>query len=209
MTGTSGRTSPKLLATYDPATSSWRTSEDISPSVAKKWSRTLPAWGTASTGGLYELPTPVLVTGEPDSSSLLLPTVKVSDGGHAGPNQRGSKGDLGLTAALVRLLPTPTAANPNDGEALESWEARRQRNLAKGVNGNGQGTPLAIAVRLLPTPKANDSTGAGKHGSGGLDLPTTIRFLGETTNPPSGDGSASSDVRHLTPPNQAPETTDE
>ncbi|MEV7034562.1 hypothetical protein AB0N99_30575 [Streptomyces sp. NPDC093272] len=58
----------------------------------------------------------------------------------------------GLPAAgAVRgltLLPTPTASNPNDGESLESWEARRQRNLAKGINGNGQGTPLSIAVRL-------------------------------------------------------------
>ena len=49
--------------------------------------------------------------------------------------------DLALT-----LLPTPTAGNPNDGETLESWEARRQRNIAKGYNGNGQGTPLGIAV---------------------------------------------------------------
>ena len=49
-------------------------------------------------------------------------------------------------------LPTPCASNPNATEDLESWEARRQRNLAKHINGNGQGTPLGIAVRLLPTP---------------------------------------------------------
>ena len=55
------------------------------------------------------------------------------------------------------LLPTPAAGNFNDGEDLESWEARRQRNLAKGINGNGQGTPLAIAAQqLLPTPRATD-----------------------------------------------------
>jgi DNA (cytosine-5)-methyltransferase 1 len=42
----------------------------------------------------------------------------------------------------------------NDGESVESWEARRQRNLAKFQNGNGHGTPLAIAVKLLPTPTA-------------------------------------------------------
>ena len=46
------------------------------------------------------------------------------------------------------LLPTPTASNPNDGEDLDNWEARRQRNKAKGINGNGQGTPLSVAVRL-------------------------------------------------------------
>jgi len=58
------------------------------------------------------------------------------------------------------LLPTPAAGNFNDGETLESWEARRQANLAKGINGNGQGTPLAIAAQqLLPTPEASDATG--------------------------------------------------
>ena len=30
---------------------------------------------------------------------------------------------------------------------------------------------------LLPTPRANDSTGPGPHGEGGLDLPTAIRLL--------------------------------
>lgn len=47
----------------------------------------------------------------------------------------------------ISLLPTPSAGVFNDGEDLESWEARRQANLAKGINGNGQGTPLSIAVQ--------------------------------------------------------------
>ncbi|MEU6858850.1 hypothetical protein AB0B28_08255 [Glycomyces sp. NPDC046736] len=81
----------------------------------------------------------------------LLPTPRASDGAKGGPNQRGSSGDLTLPSAAVRLLPTPAASNPNDGEDLENWEARRQRNLAKGTNGNGQGTPLSIAVRKIST----------------------------------------------------------
>lgn len=66
------------------------------------------------------------------------------------------------TVGLVSssLLPTPTAANPNEAERLDSWEARRELNKAKGINGNGQGTPLGIAVRqLLPTPSAADGMG--------------------------------------------------
>jgi hypothetical protein len=60
------------------------------------------------------------------------------------------------------LLPTPSAGNFNDGEDLESWEARRQRNLAKGINGNDQGTPLAIAVQqLLQPPDPADLQGGG------------------------------------------------
>lgn len=61
----------------------------------------------------------------------------------------------------VRLFPTPSAGNFNDGEDLRSWETRRERNLARGINGNGIGTPLTIAVQqLLPTPVAADSRNA-------------------------------------------------
>jgi DNA (cytosine-5)-methyltransferase 1 len=56
----------------------------------------------------------------------------------------------------VNLLPTPNAGNFNDGESLESWRARRERNKAKGINGNGQGTPLAIAAQMLAEPGAQE-----------------------------------------------------
>lgn len=83
----------------------------------------------------------------------------------------------GSSSMRGRLLPTPTAANPNEAESVESWEARRQRNLAKGINGNGQGTPLGIAVKLLPTPRTSDTNGAGVHGDGGMDLRTAVSLL--------------------------------
>ena len=38
---------------------------------------------------------------------------------------------------------------------------RRQENLAKGINGNGQGTPLAMAVQLLKTPTAQLAVNGG------------------------------------------------
>lgn len=66
----------------------------------------------------------------------------------------------------VAMLPTPTAGNFNDGESVESWKARRDREAAKGRNGNGIGTPLAIAVKLLPTPCATDAKGARNATSG-------------------------------------------
>jgi hypothetical protein len=52
--------------------------------------------------------------------------------------------------------PTATAAVSNDGESLESWEARKARNLEKHVNGNGMGTPLTIASRQWPIASARD-----------------------------------------------------
>ena len=45
----------------------------------------------------------------------------------------------------------------NDGQTAEVWAARKVRERAKGYNGNGGGTPLAMAVRLWPTPTTSDS----------------------------------------------------
>ena len=56
----------------------------------------------------------------------------------------------------LRLLPTPVGGAFNDTESVESWLARRDRQKRLGRNGNGIGTPLAIAIRLLPTPMASD-----------------------------------------------------
>ena len=64
-----------------------------------------------------------------------------------------------------RLLPTPVAGVFNDGESVPSWLARRERQKQLGRNGNGIGTPLTIAVALLPTPLASDS--APEHAVGG------------------------------------------
>jgi hypothetical protein len=72
------------------------------------------------------------------------------------------------------LLPTPAAMNPNDGESVETWEARRQRVMMTAANGNGFGTPLAIAIQLLPSPRTSDANGAGAHGTGGPDLRTVV-----------------------------------
>jgi len=55
-----------------------------------------------------------------------------------------------------RLLPTPVAGNFNDGAEIEGWKARRDRQKRLGRNGNGIGTPLPIAIALLPTPMAGD-----------------------------------------------------
>jgi hypothetical protein len=101
-----------------------------------------------------------------------------------------------LNEVVVNLLPTPTASNPNDGE---SWEARRQRNLAKGINGNGQGTPLAIAVKLRPTPRASDGEkgGPNQRGSkGDLMLPSAAAQLLPTPRATRG-GSATETMYSL------------
>ncbi|WP_312979612.1 DNA (cytosine-5-)-methyltransferase [Corynebacterium sp.] len=75
-----------------------------------------------------------------------LPTPTVGD--RAGAAARGGTGFGAPLGEVVRdFLPTPSASNPNDGESVESWTARRERVKASGVNGNGMGTPLGIAVQ--------------------------------------------------------------
>jgi hypothetical protein len=50
---------------------------------------------------------------------------------------------------------------------VESWLARRDRQKKLRRNGNGIGTPLAITIRLLPTPMASDGAAERAHSSAG------------------------------------------
>lgn len=69
-----------------------------------------------------------------------------------------------IESSLSATRPTPDASVANDSETLDSWEARRARVKASGINGNGMGTPLAIAVRLWPTTTASDARASGAAG---------------------------------------------
>lgn len=55
------------------------------------------------------------------------------------------------------VWPTPDASVFKDSQSVEMYEARKRRETAKRYNGNGGGTPSAMAVRLWPTPTAVDS----------------------------------------------------
>lgn len=94
-----------------------------------------------------------------------LPTPNAYDamkGGSQHPDKRRGGGHQPSIADVVEhLLPTPAAMNPNDGESVETWEARRVATKARVKNGNGFGTPLAIAVQLLPTPTTQDAANTG------------------------------------------------
>lgn len=110
----------------------------LHPDTAKERGQTLRLTGQilAHTGHLLKTPTSQLAV----------------NGGSQHPDKR-KAGGHGPTLAdeVEHLLPTPDAMNPNDGEGFDTWEARRLRVKATGKNGNGFGTPLAIAVQLLPT----------------------------------------------------------
>ena len=78
MTDTSGPTSGRQFATYDPSTRSWKTSGDTEASDSTAYSETWPKTGYMHDGRAYELPTPGHRTIEKGSSSWL-PTPTATD----------------------------------------------------------------------------------------------------------------------------------
>lgn len=90
----------------------------------------------------------------------------------------------GNECSSSHLLPTPDASSSNDGEDLDQWQARRAEVKERGRNGNGFGTPLAIAVRLLPTPMAADG-GSDRGSSAGWGLRDESRRIGQLLPTPT------------------------
>jgi hypothetical protein len=82
------------------------------------------------------------------SESGLLPTPRRGETS----DLKSTPGDHFSLSAWARqgqwMLPTPNAGLHNYDEAPESWLARRDRLKAKGINGNGAGLPLGVAVKL-------------------------------------------------------------
>lgn len=83
--------------------------------------------------------------------------------------------------------PTPSGQVVNDGESLETWRARRDRNLTKHVNGNGMETPLTIAAAQWPTPNVPNggrklapewvaTRGSTPHGKAQVELENAVEF---------------------------------
>ena len=131
----SGSISQAAFAIFDRATCSWRTLPRSSHAASAASSPTWLRSCTTRSGRAFALPTPEHRTAATDFSSS-----------PPGPEPR----------PRSRLLPTPVAGNFNDGAEIEGWKARRDRQKKLGRNGNGIGTPLPIAIALLPTPMVGD-----------------------------------------------------
>ena len=58
---------------------------------------------------------------------------------------------------------TPDGSAMNDGEKLETFEARRAMLKTRGYNGNGAGMPIAVQAQLAgwPSPTAKDKDASG------------------------------------------------
>ena len=100
-----------------------------------------------------------------------------------------------LPSGTERMVPTPNAMDATEmklGESLERW-TRRAKDFAD--KGQDLQVPLAIAVKLLPTPLADD-TGhrKSKYQQGGTPLSMAANLLnraGYVPTPTAGDAKAS------------------
>jgi hypothetical protein len=195
MSDTFGHTLPTPLARYDLASLSWRTSPvtslwDLPMSLA-----TLPRWGTTRAGVLYELPTPERLTGAPESSSL--PTPRASMGDANMESRRAMVERNGYKVRLeecIAMLPTPTVMDMGSNYTPDEWQAWKDTQKAKHLNGHGASLEQE-ALKLLPTPTAQaakhgttpDLTASG-FGSNLWDLPHLLP-TGDDTSPPLDAGN--------------------
>lgn len=196
----SGSTWLMPFAYFDLDSSSWRTCQHSLLEESGESCTTWPKQGMWDRGAAYELPTsePLTVVSA-SSSSRDLPTPTSRD--WKGQNQRND--DTCLPGAVM-LLPTPMAyeTDPSD-ELVEEIRANidpndpHHRLYLEGRKWFSQRTLSRIAPALLPTPSANDSTGAEKEtrearqedGTGGPSLRDLPKLLPTPVANPDNPGT--------------------
>lgn len=126
----------------------WKTSQDLFQTDSSAPSSvTWPASGTMQGGRCWALTTWAPRTGESGGgASQDWQTPKGTGGGNVsrGHDRAGELLLAGQAQKVSAQWPTPDACVMNDGERVESWDARRARLLEKHRNGNGAGRVLAV-----------------------------------------------------------------
>jgi hypothetical protein len=166
----SGENTGDLLASYDPASFSWRTSQACLVSGWTPFSETFPRSGMMRGGKLYQLPPLALRTAGTACGSW--PTPQASDNKQRGTMvataNRIAKGKQINLEAYVKMWPTPTTRDWKDGSAEAC-----QNVLANGL--------LGRVVHQWPTPRAQSARGSGPSRVGNkADLQTQV---GGSLNP--------------------------
>lgn len=97
------------------------------------------------------------------------------------------------------LLPTPTVAHVrNHDEPIEAYQ-QRVRDYEEGRTRGKPGKSLGVAIRLLPTPVANDGRKAfSVQGSRDFQM-TNIALMGFIEKPSSGGNASSDDLPQDSP----------
>lgn len=173
------------LASYDPTSSSWKTSQRSLVEDLETFSETWPRSGTMRGGIAYPLPPLAPLTGA--TGSGLLPTPEASNtkatamrsGGRSPRNFLAplpSKAfSLGMTQKPTHSIPTPTptASDHIVRESTSSETLNFETNKSVSLN---------RWVAMWPTPHANCGTGAGQspNKAGAPNLQTAVRWATPT-----------------------------
>jgi len=178
------------------------TAESPSAGSSPRW----PKQGMWALGAAFALPMSALPTvASGYSSSPLLPTPTANNF-----EQRDSDALLarrervkvalkngngfGLTLGqAVSLLPTPRASDSNGSGERTVVSHLLPTPTTQPHTGNGHARNLAKEVQLLPTPTASDAKGPSPNHSGTTAEAIADLFSGASTEPPSTDGSDSTD----------------
>lgn len=176
----SGENMRVSLASYDPASCSWRTLGLYAVEDSPLFSETLPRSGMTRSGTLYLLPplvrlTSVIVSGS--SRPLPTPIAADHDSGAWSPAGRGPNLLGAISQTPSALLSTPTATMGERGG---------RGDLIQQLRGNS--SPSGHYKALPPTPLASDCEQAGgikayMDGVRGLSLTTWARIDSKTLLP--------------------------
>lgn len=162
----SGGSMSESLASYDPATSSWRTCQRSLFGGLSEFSGTWPRSGVMRNGTVYPRPPSAPLTGEIGSSSWLTPSAE--DHKPAGTNLPEA-----VQKAEAGLWPTPSASLGKHGGLVTPSKAREGGTLIE-----------ALSARTWPTPTVQDSAnngGPSQHLRNSLPLNAAV---GGALNPP-------------------------
>lgn len=126
-----GKSTPELLAKYDPDTSSWRTSQHCFLEGLETFSETFPRSGMTRSGTAYLLPPLVRLTD--GTASGLWQTPVSDDAVDRTVGKFNSRGEPKLSAE-VKMWPTPGAADNRDRGNMSMPSIQRRASLGKQLN---------------------------------------------------------------------------
>jgi hypothetical protein len=186
-----GTSTPASFASYDPATSLWRTCPPSSPGRGRggtarrsaEFSETWPKLGMTRSGRACPLESSGHPTCESGSGSWPTPHGMPKRGQRRRPGPSGNELGRAVLKAERESFPTPTETDARKGYASPPRPGnQRGRQTLSG----------AVQSRLWPTPKATpsgpDFARAKQAGSGGDDLPTAVAREELWPTPTAADG---------------------
>jgi hypothetical protein len=121
-----GESSPVLLAKFDPATSSWRTSQLCLDGELSEFSETWPRSGMTRSGTAYRLPPLVPLTAGTESGLLPTPTETAN---MLAPSMQ-------KWPAHRNLVATPTSRDWRSGKASQATLEKNSRPLSEQIGGS-------------------------------------------------------------------------